>query len=213
MGESVRGLVLLGGWGWAGGVGVTCSRLVGRPSLKLFLTVTAELRPELVGRLCCSLFRRVLLLGRLVAMLPVGSISGRNGFRSGFSSCPKSGLLALICVSFWRLLCLSAKSSLRLSVMLDSDSYSYSSSSRSFPLSAALVPGSMSLGPSEIREVVLESFSNSLMVSSVIDSKINSARDIHKFTEQFVCRGQAQNSSSRREQPKIIEIAASERLR
>ena len=54
-------------------------------SERLFLTVTAELRPELGGRL--SLFSRDMLLGLTVAMLPVGSISGKNGLLSGDLSC------------------------------------------------------------------------------------------------------------------------------
>ena len=54
-------------------------------SERLFLTVTAELRPELSGRL--SLFSLDMLLGLTVAMLPVGSISGKNGLLSGDLPC------------------------------------------------------------------------------------------------------------------------------
>ena len=49
-------------------------------SERLFLTVTVELHPELSGRL--SLFSRDMLLGRTVAMLPVGSIAGKNSLLS-----------------------------------------------------------------------------------------------------------------------------------
>lgn len=101
MGDNVLGrgpladLALLG-WTGVGVVRSLDSALSDRAliSTRLFLTVTAELRPELDGLslLGVDAYSGLLVAlsglfgncsGRAVAMLPVGSIFGKKGLRSG----------------------------------------------------------------------------------------------------------------------------------